>query len=420
VSRAPTKAQKALTASGLEAVERCPSSAVLPRVPESSEAAEDGTRLHEVLATRVAYLRAPVLTLSPEETDWSDVVLERHPWLTSHVSEVAYAYDVATGRGRLLGRNLGRAYDVGPTEIAGTADYVRVDESAGLVEVVDLKTGRADVTHPSENLQLAVLALAASSWHSVTTVRVGILAAPVGSTPWVTWHELGPLDLLHAAARIRRLVEAVEAAKTTPKYSVGGWCGYCPARRACPTQTAMLRRLATDPQAVAEDIATGIVTPEVARIAYQRYRAVKAAMAQVEAQLHAWAKENNGIPLGNGRVWGPRESHRAVIDAEKAWPELVRRYGVDAAREMMTMKTSKTAVGRVASKLALRGQKADAAKTALALLTAAGAVTMKTVTEFEEYQVTSATSALPATHPSPPVGAEPVFSEDEGNEETTT
>ncbi len=411
----------ALTASGLEAVERCPSSAALPRVPESTEASSDGTRLHEVLASRVAYLRgetAPVLTLSPEETDWSDVVLERHPWLTSHVSEVAYSYD-ATGRGRLLGRNLGRAYDVGPTEVPGTADYVRVDEAAGVVEVVDLKTGRADVTHPSENLQLALLALAASSWHGVTTVRVGILAAPMGSNPWVTWHELGPLDLLHAAARIRRVVEAVEAAKTTPRYNVGGWCGYCPARRACPTQTAMLRRLATDPQAVAEDIATGIVTPDVARVAYQRYRAVKAAMAQVEAQLHAWAKENGGIPLGNGRVWGPRESQRSVIDVEVAWPELVRRYGVDAAREMMTMKTSKTAVGRVASRLAPRGQKADAAKTAMALLTAAGAVTMKTVTEFEEYTLTSATSALPAAASAPPSGAAPVFSEDEGNEETT-
>jgi hypothetical protein len=413
-----------LTASGLEAAERCPSSFALPRVPESTEAAEDGTRLHEVLAARVAYLRGETLrgpdTVTPGEMDWSDIVLERHPWLTSHVSEVAYAYNTLPARGRLLGRNLGRAYDVGPTEIAGTADYVRVDDEAGVVEVADLKTGRADVTAPSENLQLALLALAAASWHGVTTVRVGILAAPVGSTPWVTWHELGPLDLLHAAARIRRVVEAVEAAKTTPRYSVGGWCGHCPARRAGPTQTAMLRRLALDPQAVAEDIATGIVTPDVARIAYQRYRAVKAAMAQVEAQLHAWAKENGGIPLGNGRVWGPRESQRAVIDVEVAWPELVRRYGVDAAREMMTMRTSKTAIGRVASKLAPRGQKADAAKTALALLTAAGAVTMKTVTEFEEYQVTSATAALPAAASAPPSGAAPVFSEDEGNEDEET
>ena len=411
----------ALTASGLEAVERCPSSAVLPRVPESTEAAEDGTRLHEVLAARVEYLRGmPVVIsppLSPEESDWSDIVLERHPWLTSHMPEVAYAYDVVTGRGRLLGRNMGRAYGVGPTEIPGTADYVRVDEAAGVVEVVDLKTGRGDVTAPSENLQLALLAVSAAAWHGVTTVRVGILAAPMGSTPWVTWYEFGPLDLLHAAARIRRIVEAVEAAKTTPRYNVGGWCGHCPARRECPTQTAMLRRLATDPQAVGEDIATGIVTPDVARVAYQRYRAVKAAMAQVEAQLHAWAKENNGIPLGNGRVWGPRESQRAAIDVEVAWPELVRRYGVDAAREMMTMKTSKTAIGRVASRLAPRGQKADAAKTALALLTAAGAVTMKTVTEFEEYTLTSATSALPAAASAPPSGAGPVFSDDEGNDE---
>jgi hypothetical protein len=394
-------------------------------VPESTEAAEDGTRLHEVLAARVAYLRGEQTRAgdgecpgaAAEEDEWADVVLERHPWLEHHVSEVAYAYDVATGAGRLLGRNLGRAYDVGPTEIAGTADYVRVDEAAGVVEVVDLKTGRADVTAPSENLQLALLALATASWHGVTTVRVGILHAPPGSTPWVTWHTLEAFDLLHAAARIRRVVEAVEAAKTAPRYNVGGWCGHCPARRACPTQTAMLKRLAADPQAVAEDIATGIVTPDVARIAYQRYRAVKAAMAQVEAQLHAWAKENGGIPLGDGRVWGPRESQRAVIDAEKAWPELVRRYGLDAAREMMAMKTSKTAIGRVASRLAPRGQKAGAAKDALALLTAAGAVTMRTVTEFEEYQMTSATSALPATHPSPPVGAEPVLSDDEGNEE---
>jgi hypothetical protein len=397
---------------------------VLPRVSESSDAADDGTRRHAVLAARVAHLRGEVVELTPpvnatEET-WADVVLERHPWLAQHVTETAWALDIATGRGRLLGRNLGRHYDAQPGEVVGAADYVRLDVEACVVEVLDLKTGQADVTPPGENLQLAALAAAAASWHGVTTARVGILAAGEGRTPWVTWAELGPLDLLAVPFRLQRLAAAVEAAKTKPKYAVGRWCGHCPARRDCPTQTWALRRLAADPKSVAEDLATGLVTPDTAALAFQRFRAIKAATNEVERQLHAYVKENGPIPTGNGNVWGPRESQRSVIDPEKAWPVLVDALGVDGAREAMTLKTSKTAVSAVASARAPRGQKTDASKALLAALEAAGAVTTKTVTEFEEYQPQSAAPpALPAVPVEPPAAGTPVLSPPQGKESTT-
>lgn len=382
------------TASKLEAVERCPSSWVLPRIPESSDAADDGTRRHAVLAARVAYPGGESVELVPPadttEEMWADVVLERHPWLAQHVTETAWALDVATGRGRLLGRNLGRHYDAQPGEVAGAADYVRVE--AGVVEVLDLKTGQADVTPPAENLQLAALAAAAASWYGVTTARVGILAAGDGRTPWVTWAELGPLDLLAIPVRLQRLVAAIEAARTTPRYAVGRWCGTCPARRSCPTQTWALRRLAADPKSVAEDLATALVTPDTAAVGLQRFRAIKSAMNEVERQLHAYVKENGPIPVGDGKVWGPRESQRSIIDPEKAWPVLVEAFGVDGAREAMTLKTSKTAISAVASARAPRGQKSEAAKALLAQLDAAGAVTTKTVTEFEEYVPTQSAS----------------------------
>lgn len=400
------------SASKLEAVERCPPSWTLDRISESSEAADDGTRRHAVLAARVAYLRGETVELVPpetkEESNWADVVLERHPWLAEYVTETAWALDAATGRGRLLGRNLGRHYDTTEGEVAGAADYLRVVE--GIVEVVDLKTGQADVTPPGDNLQLAALAAAAASWHGVTRARVGILAAGDGRTPWVTWAELGPLDLLAVPVRMQRLRDDIVASRTKPRYAVGRWCGTCAARLSCPTQTAMLRRLAADPRSVAEDLAQGLVTPETAALAYQRFRAVKAALAQVETQLHAYAKEHGPIPVGDGRVWGPRESQRSVINPERAWLVLVEAFGVDGAREAMTLKTSKTAVSAVASSRAPRGRKGAAAKSLLAQLEAAGAVTTKTVTEFEEYMPQSVQPALAGAAGASPPPAAPVFS----------
>jgi hypothetical protein len=406
------------TASALESVERCPSSWVLPRIDESSEAAETGTRLHEVLAFRVASLRGETphkaLSLSRNEAAWADMVLDLHPWLAGFASEVAYAWNHATSVTRCLGRNIRRGYVLGADEVAGTADYVTHQPTdGGAVEVVDLKTGQR-VTPPDENAQLALLAVAAAGWHAASTVRVGILHAPLGRVPTVEWHEMGPLALLEAQVRVRAILEAVEAAKTKPSYSIGAWCGYCPARRSCPTQNQALRRMAEDPQAVAEDLTAGLVTPDVASLAYQRWRAMKAALSQVEAQLHAYAREVGPIPCGDGTLYGPRETTRSTIDGAKALPIAKTRFG-EAAMEAFTVETTKAALSELASAHAPRGQKASAAKALLAELASAGAITTSVVVRFEEFE--SARVALPAAAGVSPSPAAPVLSTGEESQQ---
>ena len=164
---------------------------------------------------------------------------------------------------------------------------------------------------------------------------------------------------------------------------------------------------------MAEDLAAGVVTPDVARLAYQRWRAAKAALAQVEAQLHAYARDVGPIPCDDGMVWGVRETTRTTIDAAKAYAVVRARFG-ERAQEAFTMETTKTALSALASEAAPRGQKASAAKALLAELDAAGAVTTTTTTRFEEFS--SAKAALPAAADASPSSDAPVLSAGQGSE----
>jgi Protein of unknown function (DUF2800) len=288
---------------------------------------------------------------------------------------------------------VGRNYNAAAGEFAGSADYVLVAD--GLVTVVDLKTGMADVPHPARNAQLRFLALAAARWHGVESARVGILHAPEGRTPWWSWATLDAFELETIAVELRTLAERIGYARNdvekgrTPRLTVGEHCSYCPARFGCPARVAMAQRLAGEPERVVLDL-KAMLTSESAALALARWQAATKALAEVGAALHAYASEMP-IPLGDGRVWGPVVSEREVIDADKAWPVLVAKYGANTAREAMSLDTSKAGLERMArvvretssGKVKIKSLTTEA----LEALRAAGAVTTKTTTRFEERQV---------------------------------
>jgi hypothetical protein len=367
---------------------------VLPVVDSAWAAGEAGTDKHGALAAAIVGTEQ---NPSPDVVAWLDALNDDPATLApirGAAPELAYGYTPATGIARLIGANVGRAYNAAPGEFAGSADYVLV--TSGLVTVVDLKTGMADVPHPARNAQLRFLALAAARWHGVETARVGILHAPEGRTPWWSWATLDAFELEAIAVELRTLAERIGYARNdvakgkTPRLTVGEHCNHCPARFGCPTRVAMAQRLAGEPEKVVLDL-KAMLTPESAALALARWQAATKALQEVGAALHAYASESP-IPLGDGRAWGPVVSEREVIDADKAWPVLVAKYGANTAREAMSLDTSKaglermarvvreTASGKPPTLKALTGE-------ALEALRAAGAVTTKKQTKFEEHAV---------------------------------
>lgn len=394
------------TASRLQLAMTCPASQALPVVDSAWASGAAGHEKHSALARRLQGPEATPLTYSDETAAWLDALEDetltelRHP---DTVSELALAYDVATGTARVLGRDLGRHYpETTPTEFVGSFDYVRL--SAGCAVVVDLKTGLTDVPHPSRNAQLRLGALAAARYHGVDSARAGILHAPEGRTPWWSWATLDAFELELVASEMTTLADRIGssrrdvAAGATPRLTVGEHCNHCPARHGCPARVAMAQRLAGEPEKVVLDL-KAMLTPDSAALALARWKAAKKALEEVGAALYAYAAESP-IPLGDGRVWGPVTSEREVIDAEAAWLVLSETFGVDVARKAMTLETSKAGVDRAMKALreSLRGATTRPAgvpegkitikalnETALAALRAAGAVTTKTTTQYEEH-----------------------------------
>jgi hypothetical protein len=380
------------TASRLQLATACPASQVLPVVDSAWGAGEAGTDKHGALANAIVGTEQ---NPSPDVVAWLDALNDDPATLApirGAAPELAYGYTPSTGIARLIGSNVGRNYNAAPGEFAGSADYVLVAD--GLVMVVDLKTGIGDVPAPARNAQLRFLALAAARWHGVESARVGILHAPEGRTPWWSWATLAPFDLEEVAVELRTLAERIGYARNdvargkTPRLTVGEHCNYCPARFGCPARVAMAQRLAGEPEKVVLDL-KAMLTPESASLALARWQAATKALQEVGAALHAYASESP-IPLGDGRVWGPVVSEREVIDADKAWPLLVKLYGANTARKAMSLDTSKAGVERMARAL----RDTSTVKTTLKALTtealealrAAGAVTTKKQTKFEEHQ----------------------------------
>jgi hypothetical protein len=381
------------TASRLQLATACPASQVLPVVDTAWGAGDKGTERHAALANVIVGTEQ---NPPAEVVAWLDALNDEPATLAplrGAAPELAYGYTPATGVARLIGSNVGRAYNAAPGEFVGSADYVLVADNA--VTVVDLKTGLGEVPHPSRNAQLRFLALAAARWHGVESARVGILHAPDGRAAWWSWATVDAFELEAIAVELRTLAERIGYARNdvergrTPRLTVGEHCTYCPARFGCPARVAMAQRLAGEPEKVVLDL-KAMLTPESASLALARWQAATKALAEVGAALHAYASESP-IALGDGRAWGPVTSEREVIDADKAWPVLVAKFGANAAREAMSLDTSKAGIERMARALrdTLANKTTIKALTteALEALRAAGAVTTKKQTWFEEHVI---------------------------------
>ena len=262
--------------------------------------------------------------------------------------------------------------------------------------MVDLKTGRSEVTAPHENAQLLTLAVAArAALGQHGGARLSLLLAPDGSPPrWrhaeVTGEDLTSHEerLAEMATRIEEARIDVDAGRAPRHLAQGDHCRYCPAKAAYPAQLALARGTLETPVEQATAWRAMMAAGKRAEV-YRLWRAARDVLGEVGDALHASAAETS-IELGGGEVFGRREVSRAVIDAEAAWPLLAEPFGSSVARAAMTLDTSKAGISRAAAVLweqrKAAGVKSTKKATEAELLAAvASAMTTKKSERFEQF-----------------------------------
>lgn len=344
-----------ITASSLSRRMNCPGSSVLPQAENHSEWAESGHEEHEELAIGVS-----ASTLPPELAKY--VPADARP-------EVALAFDVATGEGRVIGENLGRNYgNPGPFEIVGSTDVLGIEGDA--VIVIDWKTGFLNVEPAATNPQLAFYALAAARALNKSRAIVRIIYTKSG---YCDEHELDALDLASFAERLKALhLRAARAQETKNRGEQvstreGAWCRHCASKSVCPSKVSLLVQIAEGGLAVIGDTA---MTPERAAGAYEQIVRIEQLVKDARARLVTYVDEQGPIDLGDGRMYGRyNKAGTERLDGKKAIEAIRAVVSPEIAKDFESIaidhSTSKAAISRAAKEYA---EKRGAGKLANAVI----------------------------------------------------
>lgn len=124
-------------------------------------------------------------------------------------------------------------------DLVGRADLIEIDEAAGVVNVIDVKSSRAkysadDVAEHSVQLELYRVGLAPLLKDIGLPVRLGLEVVTKAKVPTVTRHYVEavaePIERLTKVATV--MAEAVEKELFVPA-APGWYCGGCQFREAC-------------------------------------------------------------------------------------------------------------------------------------------------------------------------------------------
>lgn len=221
------------------------------------------------------------------------------------VTELAIAYDVASGRARRLpvtGRKYGA---LPPTEIPGTMDLAIPDSLEAVV--VDWKFARwaFDLETYVPQLDFYSLAWARICGAEGARWRVGV----VTDDGAIGWHErrLDWEALAGVAARTRRTHERVMLARAEraahervnvaqwqPDVTEGMHCAYCDAIAACPSKRAAVGAvMGLDPVTL---------SPEDAGRAWARAKDAEAVIERLKGAVRAGVETLGPLPTGDGRI----------------------------------------------------------------------------------------------------------------------
>jgi hypothetical protein len=374
-----------LSASSLQRVDACPASAVLPRSVHDSPWSAKGTEIHAHLK-RLAQGVSVDESLKQVPETWRSICAEI-PDPGKGIAEVAFAYDVETGKVRELGRDIDRQYGkLAPTEIPGSLDFLCM--VGDVLHIDDYKSGRTEVPPARENLQLHTQALMACRAYGASKARVSLVHIRDDGSTYRDAHDLDAFDLAEVADRLSRLWTRVQIAKKAvaqgkqPDVREGKHCEFCPAKNACPAKVAWLVRLGA-PQGI-EQRFDALLTGATARQAYEVYQRAEEVMGAIRGKLYAWARENP-IDLGDGKVFGPTTFERETIDGEVAWKALESLHGTNVAMRACELTTSKAAIERALKEIAPRGSLAAFKRKALDEIAERGGIEVKVSETIKEH-----------------------------------
>lgn len=334
-----------LTPSAGPRVEKCLGSAVLMQVDEEHEGTERGKALHAFLAAlALGKTPAEALTLCPEDWRKDAEAIEVPEDITSGRPEVGLALDSDAGTARVLGEDMTREQVRNarmPHETGMVLDWVSIQ--GDLVIVADHKFGwQEDLAPAAEHLQLLVYAATALlAWGK--EVARGELRHWDG-VRWrldsVALDFVGALEVLERWRSLRNRVHdarnAYEVRGAVPRFSIGKWCAWCPAQRACPAQvSAALAVLgAGDPAGKPLEM-----TPAQAGEAWERFRLIETWAEKYRKGIEAMADKVQ-IPLSSGEVLRAQEVVKASPDPELAASWLAQRFGPEVAQTATVTKVS--------------------------------------------------------------------------------
>lgn len=345
----------------------CPTSALLPQQDYTTQYAVEGREYHA------------------EQEAAADLGGELHPDVDALIrdgdeliTELAFAYDVATDTARELGRIPRREYNVTETEIPGTPDLII--RGNGRIIIVDHK-GHEAVDPADQNTQAATYALMVARAWGYDEAEVAIVYRATYRRP--SHATLKALDLAAHAERLVMLRKDIEEARVTPQMFLndGPWCKYCPAfLSGCPRQESLARRVS----AGAFDTVSFQDDDEAAR-AFDLLGRLKQLTARVSAALYARAAERP-IPLPDGRVFGQVKKLGArSLDGDAAYQLLREKYGQEVADRAVTREATQKGIEDALKEAGVKGA-AAAKRSVVDELEAAGKVTRKERTVVEVYE----------------------------------
>ena len=326
-----------ITASALERLWNCPTSAVLPASSRTLRVGKRGTDIHrhiQRVANGMPVASSLLLVPADVRATCSGIDFKRLWGDMDEVrSEVAYALNVRTDEVRKVGQNIDRAYpDLGADWIYGTLDLEgkRIDD---VWVVPDVKTGFLKVEEPDENFQLGFGGRVLSLLHGTDEIDARILNIRTDGSVYTQPGHYDRLELDEWGDRFIEVVDGVAAARLgseppnnsePPKVSEGSWCRYCPALNSCPAKTTMARAMLPTLTELEGKLAA--MTLEQRGRAYEiAHDQIKPSLDRVLEYIKTSAVTEN-VPLSNGMVLAPTYQNRENFVQERAL-DLLRKLG---------------------------------------------------------------------------------------------
>ena len=340
------------TGSKLPLAFACPASIALPWIDAPVGApALRGTMIHEFRENLANLGRDTALDLAPPEARPFLQAIDLDRFAHDLMPEASFAIDWRARTARFLGTGLGRAYPPGsPTEIFLTTDMLGV--APAVVYVDDLKTGATRYPAPSAFEQTMAAARAATWAFERDDAMVGLVTVDEHGEVFPRVDAVNGWELDDFADRLAETLDRVVIANEivarggTPDVRPGPHCRglYCPAYRACPNTSALVRHM---PEHVGEVQRPGYLAPTRLARTWHQVKALKAALGVVEQEVRNLAMAEP-IDLGDGTELSARTYETETFDAFTARAVIDELVAPGLGDRAVKMKVPKNAIEEVA------------------------------------------------------------------------